>query len=195
MTDEELIAGCLEGRKDSWDLFCERFSKLIHWSIRRTLDRSPFRGRQEILEDIFQDVFKRLLDRNELAKLKQTISLRKFLCVTACNAALDRVRMLKHRETQGEESDEESSAYESVCVPDPASEAVANESREILSLMLDTLKTKERSVLESFYLDGLSHKVIAQRWGFSEDGVEALIRRTREKLKQTLGRRGLEEMR
>lgn len=192
MTDEELVAGCLAGRKDSWDLFCERFSKLIHWSIRRTLDRSQFRGRQEILEDVFQDVFKRLLDRNELAKLRQTVSVRKFLCVTACNTALDRVRMLRVREVQPEEPEEETSDYESVCVSDPASEAVSNESREILGRMLDALKPKERSMFESFYLDGLSHKIIAERWGFSEDGVEALIRRTREKLRQALGEKGLE---
>jgi len=192
LTDQELIAGCLGGRKESWDLFCERFSKLIHWGIRRTLDNSSFRGRREISDDIFQDIFKRLLDRNELAKLKEADSVRKFLSVMACNAALDRVRILRRHEAQVPDPGEDSSADEGAHDLDPASEAVTRESREILGRTLDALKPKERSVLESFYLDGLSHKTIAERWGFSEDGVEALIRRTREKLKQALSEKGLE---
>ena len=192
MTDAELITGCLAGHQESWDLFCERFSKLIHWSIRRTLDRSPYRGRREISDDIFQDVFKRLLDRNELAKLKEADSVRKFLSVMSCNATFDRIKILRRQETQAPEIGEEPGIEESVRDFDPASEAVARECRDILDRMLEALKPKERSVLESFYLDGLSHKVIAERWGFSEDGVEALLRRTREKLKQALGEKGLE---
>lgn len=192
MTDEELIAGCLLGSKDSWDFFCERFSKLIHWSIRRTLDHSSYRGRREILDDIFQDVFKRLLDRNELAKLKEAVSVRKFLSVMASNAAIDRVRILRRHEARCSDPFEEALTGGGFPDPDPAIEAGVNESREILGRILDALKPKERSVLESFYLDGLSHKVIAQRWGISVDGVQALIRRTREKLKQALDEKELE---
>lgn len=192
MSDEELIAGCLSGRKESWDFFCDRFSKLIHWSILRTLDNSSFKGRREISDDIFQDMFRRLLDRNELAKLKEAVSVRKFLSVMASNAALDRVRVLRRHEAQVSDPVEGSLADEESLDSDPASIAAANECREILGRTLDSLKPKERSILESFYLDGLSHKAIGDRWGSSEDGVEALIRRTREKLKQVLGAKGLE---
>lgn len=192
MTDEELIAGCLLGSKDSWDFFCERFSKLIHWSIRRTLDHSSYRGRREILDDIFQDVFKRLLVRNELAKLKEAVSVRKFLCVMACNTAIDRVRVLRRHEARLSDPMDEPPPEGGFSDTHPATEAGANECREILRRTLEALKPKERSVLESFYLDGLSHKTISERWGLSVDGVEALIRRTREKLKQALGEKGME---
>ncbi len=110
----------------------------------------------------------------------------------ACNATLDRVKILRRHEARVLGPDEGFLAGEGTHGSDPASEAAARECREILNGTLEALKPKERSALESFYLDGLSHQMIAQQWSLSVDGVEALIRRTREKLKQALSEKGLE---
>ena len=194
MTDSELIAGCLAGKQSSWDLFCDRFSKLIHWSIRKTLAESSFKERRDIAEDIFQDVFRKFLDRNELARLKDTESIRKYLFVTACHAAKDRMKILRRHETLTHSAEDCDSPIGELIKggTDPSAEASGNERRDILDQTLEGLKSKEREAMELFYLEGFSHKSIAALLGYTENGVEALIRRTREKLRQALSEKGLE---
>lgn len=188
MTDDELIAGCLAGRKESWELFCERFSKLIHWSVRETLSDSSFRDRPDLREDIFQEIFRKLLDREELGRLRQAQSVRKFLAVMACHATMDRMKKLRREEVlRG--SDEEALQRLNL---DIAEGAASREHREILSGGLATLRPQERAALEFYYLEGLSHRSIGELLGLTEDSIEALIRRTREKMKGLLKERGLE---
>ena len=71
MDDGALIRGCVEKKKECWDVFVGRFGRLIYWSIQRTLEKTSFAGRQDVLEDVFQDTFARLLERNELEKLRE----------------------------------------------------------------------------------------------------------------------------
>jgi len=205
LTDEELISGCLSGRKESWDAFVGRFSKLIHWSVRKTLGQSPLKGRPEICEDVFQDVFHRLLDRDELAKLKEMQSLRKFLSVMACHAALDRIKSLRRLESKHDElsmtgamEDDLEAPKAFISLEDPAGsnpslKAISNEHEKILRQTLEVLKPKERAVIEFFYLEGMPARVIGELLGFTDDGVWALLRRTKEKLKKALLKQGMEE--
>ena len=199
MTDEELIAGCLAGHKKSWDRFCDRFSKLIHWSIRQTLADSSFRGRQELCGEIFQEIFRKLLERGELSKLKQVDSVRKFLSVLSCHATMDRLKRLRVEESltfNPEEKEEAAPGTERFAVfttrEDVSKKAANDEHREILSRALASLRPKERAALEFYYLEGLSHRSIGELLGDTEDSIETLIRRTWEKMRQTLLEKGVE---
>src|SRR3989338_9016856 len=93
-TDEDIVARCVEGRSDAWDLFVDRFSKLIYWSITKTLSRTPYKSRTELVREIFQEVFERLLEKEELQKLRSFKSIKPFLSVLACHRTLDKVKSL-----------------------------------------------------------------------------------------------------
>ncbi len=42
-SDSELLSGCITGNKAAWDVFVERYSKLIYWNVRKTLEKTVFR--------------------------------------------------------------------------------------------------------------------------------------------------------
>ena len=187
-SDHDLISGCLEGRKGSWADFVDRFSKLIYWSIHKTLEGGSFCARKDICEDIFQEVFKRLLEKEELARLRDIQRVRKFLSVMACHATLDTIKSLKRHEKKTVpielETFEEKGGV-------PADFAVSKEKNEIIAGILNALPLKERACIELHYLDGRTHSEVGRILGMSQDTVSTVIRRTKEKLKTRFGEKGL----
>lgn len=199
--DAALVAGCLAGNKDAWDIFVRRFSKLVFWSIRRSLSSSAYSGRQDICEDIYQDVFRKLLEPDGLACLRDPKGLHTFLTVMACHATLDRVKGLSRADKKTaadlhaadvDEDVPDASAFLRDGAPGPAESAAAREGAVLIGEALAALSPKERACMEFHYLDAKTHREIAEILGMPQDTVSSVIRRTREKLKNRLLERGLE---
>ncbi|MGH7197616.1 MAG: RNA polymerase sigma factor [Candidatus Omnitrophota bacterium] len=188
-TDEyKLIDGCLAGRKDSWDAFVERFSKLIYWGIHRTLEGTPFRERADLCSDIFQELFERLVAKDELARLRDAKSVRKFLCVMACRETQDKVKALSRlekRQVPGEEA--------LVLPGDPSGAAQSRELNDAVCDVLEDLSPRERACVELCILDGKTHREAGETLGLPPDTVSTIVRRTKEKLKAKLTDKGITE--
>jgi RNA polymerase sigma factor (sigma-70 family) len=199
-SDEELVSACLKGDGQSWDEFVGRFSKLVHWSIRKTLEGSSFKSRKELLEDIFQEFFKKWLDRNELARLRDCRSLKKFIAVSACHMAMDKVKelsRLERRETpitagMGAEEENPASILMNGCGPsDSGHAAAAHERNQLVESVFLSLSPKERMCVELHYLDGYTHQRIAALLGISQDTVSTVLRRVKEKIRMRLLDKGI----
>jgi len=74
-TDEELVAGCLEGDQQAWTMLVDRYKNLVY-SIPLKYRMSP-----EDAADVFQAVWADLYA--ELRKLRQVYALRAWLVTTA----------------------------------------------------------------------------------------------------------------
>ena len=191
-SDQELLTGCLEGSQESWNIFVERFSKLIYWSIHRTLETYSFKGQTDLPHEIFQDFFAGFLEKNKLRKLKETSSLRKFLTVTACHSTVDRIKALgdiEKRVAPGEELDFSITDKEL----DPGLGAASGERAALVSKALEGLSPKERLCVEWHYLDGKTHREISELLGMSQDTISSLIRRSKDKLKKIFLENGISE--
>lgn len=197
--DAALVAGCLDGRKDAWDAFVGRFSKLVFWAARKTLASTAYASRADLCEDVHQDVFRKLLEPEGLARLRDPKGLRAFLTVMACHAALDRVKALSRADKRAtadfrEEGEAGGGAFAFLKdeAPGPGDAASANERAALVAEALRALAPKERACVEFHYLEGKTHREISEILGIPQDTVSTVIRRTREKLKQKLADRGLD---
>ncbi len=189
--DAELIAGCLAGRRESWDLFVGRFSKLVHWSIRKTLAATEFSGRQDLCEEIFQDFFRGLLEKEKLGSLREVPSLAKFLTVSSCRAALDRVKALSRRRSRFEPLPEDGLDTVASGMPAPDQTASTAERDRVFQEVFSQLSVRERSCFELHYLDGLTHREVGEKLSLPQDTVSTILRRTKEKLRSMLEERGM----
>ena len=191
--DQELISGCLSGDAASWRVFVERFSRLVHWSIRRTLASSAQPGKEELVRELFQDLFERLLERNELARLREAGSVRKFLAVMACHMTLDKVKGLSRRSQKNSSLDSLLENHEDAALGFiPADPLLQQESESILGAALGELTPKERACVQFHYEEGKTHSEIGRLLGMPENTVSTVLRRTREKLRQKLLEKGYE---
>ncbi len=185
-SDQDLIDGCIEGKKESWDIFVERFSKLIYWSIWRALEKTSFSQRTDLVQEIFQDVFHKLLDRNQLKSLRKIESLSTFLTILAYHAAIDKMKGLTRRqELDGIISDPEKIGS--------GHEIISQEREELVLKALESLSLRERLCVEWHYLDDKPHREIAEILGIPQDTVSTVIRRTREKLKKIFLEKGISD--
>jgi RNA polymerase sigma-70 factor (ECF subfamily) len=185
--DRKLIEGCLSGRKDSWDAFVDRFSKLIYWGIRRTLEGTPFRERTDLCGEIFQELFERLVEKDRLSQLRDAQSVRKFLSVMACRHTLDKIKGLSRLEKkQGPD--------EGLGLPsDPSGAAHGREVNEAVAEVLEELSAKERACIELCLFDGKTHREAAEALGLAPDTVSTVIRRAKDKLRAKLTDKGITE--
>jgi len=185
--DQELISACLSGRKDAWDAFVDRFSRLIYWGIRRTLAGTPFVERVDLCGEIFQELFERLVAKDELARLRDAQSVRKFLSVMACRETLDKIKMLSRLEKR-------QVSGEFLSAPaDPSGTAHGREVNDAVAEVLDDLTPKERACVELCLLDGKTHREAGETLGLPADTVSTVIRRAKEKLKAKLTDKGFTE--
>lgn len=188
-SDSELIEGCLAGRKESWDLFVSRFSRLVHWAARRALEKTAYSAREDVIADVFQETFRRLLERAELEKLREPSSLRKFLTVMAAHAAYDRAKNLARLDRKILYAD--TATWENWSASKEVSKTLeTSETAETVRAAVDALVPKERACVEMSCVDGRTHREIALILGLSQDTVSTLIRRAKDKLRKTLERKG-----
>ena len=201
-SDHELIEGCLAQDKKAWDLFVARFSNLIYWSVQRTLEKSAFASRKDLADDVFQEIFKRILEHRELEKLREARNLRQFLVVMAMHAALDKIKSLRRQESRDVSLEKEflpKDAGEAVRLADvlkdgsqdPSAQAISDEQNLAISEILERLSPKERTCVEWHYMDGKAHQDIAVILGLPVGTVSSIIQRTKEKLQTSFQRKGL----
>lgn len=182
-TDQDLIAGCLDGQKSSWDIFVDRFSRLIYWSIQKTLETSSYKVRSDLVGDIYQECFTRLLERRELKTLRSVDSIRKFLTITASHLTMDKIRSIERVEKRAVSDISVIEASDGL-TRDPAFHAISNEQAILISKALEALSPKQRLCVEWHYIDGKTHREISDVLGIPLDTVSAIVRRAKDKVKR-----------
>ena len=69
-SDSALVADCLSGKREAWDAFVERFSKLVYYSINKTLRSHNCYLQEEDVADVYNSLFLAFLE-NDCKKLRQ----------------------------------------------------------------------------------------------------------------------------
>ena len=196
LSDEALLKGCLGSDTRAWDEFIARFSKLIYWAIRQSLNKTRFSSREDLVSDIFQDVFRKIFENNKLLDLKDAGHLKKFLVVLSTHMALDRIKSLSRFEEKSvfvdaglaAKQEDEGLAGVVAASPDQNPDALAheNEKRRILAEAMEALVPKERACLEFSVHDNKTHYEISLLLGVSQDMVSSFIRRAKDKIRDRL---------
>lgn len=197
-TAGELIKGCINKDKRAWDIFVERYSKVVYWAIRDRLKRFGYNFEDEDVNDIHQDVFIVLWAGNKLAQLKDGDKVAGWLAMVAGNAAIDYFRRMKRQSPQNSISiyeeiykndDGEAKTLEEVLTSKgagPDREAQLNDAREVLESAIESLKPKERMAAKLNLLHGMKHNEIADTLKLPVNTVSTTIARAKEELKQRL---------
>ncbi len=172
----------MAGERGAWDTFVERFAKLIYWSIRRTLEAGAFKSRNDLVDDIFQEVFAELFEKESLKRLRDAKNIRRFLVVMAAFRTSNKVRELSLDGKKTVEIDHDA-LYR---VPD----SLDGETERLVGAAIAELKPKERYCVEQHYVHGRTHAEIAEVLGLPRDTVSSVLRRSHEKLEKKLKEKG-----
>ena len=188
MKVNKIIEGCLKKDKKSWDIFVQKYSRLIYWAIRKRLSGSGFSFNQDDIDCIFQEVFVSILNGGKLFQLKDIKTIASWLAVVASNKTIDFMRR-KIKE-------DKRLVVEMPVLKDDKSEQelYKRDLLNVLGSIIDTLPIKEKIVISLNLIEGRTHKEIAEITAIPVNTVSTIIVRAKEKVKKELGKMGLKDL-
>ncbi len=177
--DDALVSRLVARDPEAWKELLERHGGMIEGTCRRVL--GPL-GRASEAPDVAADILRNLLDRDcrLLRAFRAGTSLGAYLRVLARSRALNATR--SHGPQAGREPLRES------LVEAPVERVLETEERgRVLRDAVSRLPPDEAMALRLFHLEGLGYAVLGERMGIPRDQVAMVLRRARERLRETLG--------
>jgi len=189
VSESDLLRACLDGNKEAWNACVIKFSKLIYHSLIHTFKAKSFEFNEELLNDLYQDVFLSLF-KDDFKKLRQfkgknDCSLSSWLRMIATRTAIDFMRTQKGPDSSDSHSiegvDHLANLSNGRNLPSDSIEKL--EWYQLLKRLIDELSSQDRYLFDLCYNQELPDREIAQILNLSIDAVYMRKSRLKEKLK------------
>jgi len=194
--DLRLLSECICGNKEAWDTFVTNYSKLIYYSINKTLKLHNNILSQDDVDDLFNGVFFSLLDNN-YKKLRQFegrdgCTLSSWIRLITINHTVDFLRGQKQHISIDDDSDDRQPLADRLTDRGTSFEDRLDEADTTRALKeaIEELPESDKLFMELFYEKELPPEEIAAIMNVSVNTVYSKKNRVREKLQKILIDRG-----
>jgi RNA polymerase sigma factor (sigma-70 family) len=196
MDDREFVRRCIQGDKQSWNEFVERYSRLIYNYIYSILKIKGIVLTQENIPDLFQEVFLSLIKDNfkklKSFKAKNKCSLASWLRQVTVNHTIDYLRKIKPAVSLDEE-DEEGFSLKEILADDslPIADTITDKERlAYLTKCIDNLDKEDQYFLELYINRGLTLEELKDHFKVSRSAIDMRKFRIIERLKSCFKGKG-----
>lgn len=181
------MSRCLAKDGRAWTQFVDRFAGLIFWSIKTRLRQYNQDYTQQDLEDIFQNTFTLLWEKDKLGQVRNRQDICGWLVMVAANCALNYFRNKRERLLEPESWPALAAASS-----DYSPTAILNQEKIdcLLEQVFSLLSPQEEIIFKLAYLFGKTHQEIGKILKMPQSSVSSIISRTKEKLKEKLSKQG-----
>lgn len=197
MDDLEFVQKCVQGDRQSWKEFVDKYSRLIYNYIHSVsrIKGSPLT--QENINDIFQEIFLSLVANNfrklKSFKAKNGCSLASWLRQVSINAAIDCMRKIKPAIISlDEENDSDTGIKDTLAdrAPLVTSQLLQEEKLVHLKDCVEKLDTRDKYFLELYINKGVSLEELRQILKVSRGSVDMRKSRIIDKLRDCFKGKG-----
>ncbi len=184
MTDNELIKIILQGDREKFRVFVEKYQQLVF----RTC--IGFLHNKDDADDLTQEVFIRAYQ--SLSRFKGESAFSTWLYRIAVNASLNKVRkssknfILRRLEIFSGSAKGKENVISPADPEDPEKIIIREEHSRWVQKALDSLPENQRIAIILSKYDDLPQKEIAEIMGITEGAVEALLHRAKKNLREKL---------
>jgi RNA polymerase sigma-70 factor, ECF subfamily len=181
--EKDIIAGCVKGEKAAWDAFVRQYSNLIYHTIKKTFSLHHAEPRQDVVDDLFQEIFLSLV-KDDFAQLRRFrgdkgCTLASWLRMIAARRTIDQLRKSKPQTQKMTDACADSGADLSDVISD-------NQLSESLNRALETLRSREKILIDLLFRQNLSAQDAASILRISVGAVYTQKNRVLAKLRETL---------
>ena len=181
LAESELLKGCTSGDKESWSLFVKQYNKLIYHTIYKTLRVNGQPTDPDDVNDLFQEVFTAFCE-NDCKKLRafdpqKGVKLSSWLRMITVRMTIDHLRKSKTSTSLDALPVEPSQAGDQEGLLD-------EESRGLLREVIEQLPTRDKLLIELFYMKELPPEEIAQILKISVGALYTRKNRVLEKMRK-----------
>jgi RNA polymerase sigma factor (sigma-70 family) len=181
ISDDALIAGCLEGDQQAWIQLLDRYKRLIYGvSVRFGFDTED---RHDVFQAVCLETLKNLSSVRNASSLRYwilTITIRQCCC------------LLKRKREESTHQPVETAAALQDARPDTIQIYLAAERETIVREAMDELPERCRSMLGLLFFanEKATYSQLGDLWGLSKDTIGSTRLRCLEKLRKILGAKG-----
>ncbi|MDO4583313.1 MAG: RNA polymerase sigma factor [Planctomycetia bacterium] len=177
--DRNLLERCLQKKPQAWENFTDRFLGLVSHVVRRTCETRHIPLREEVCQDLVQEVFIAILADNFviLRRFRGNSSLATYLTVVARRIVVKSLfqknllpeNTLDLTQTVAEKEEEEEKRLENL---------------DEIEHFLAQLSDRESSIVRLYHLEQKSYAEIAAIMGIPENSVGPTLSRAREAMRR-----------
>ena len=186
--EKELLNTCIQGSKEAWDVFVEKYTNLIYHTINKTLKTYSSDFLYQVVSDIHNSVFLSLIE-NDYKKLKQYegrngCTVASWLMIVTSNHTLSYIKRQKqHIPLENDKSDCADVIDQVPGSQERPEEVLSNdENRDILKKLVKDLNSKDVIFMKLYYEEELPPEEISEILGLTVSTVYSKKNRIREKL-------------
>jgi len=201
MSPEELLSKCADYDHTAWNIFIKRYKTLITKSVRYKLSALGVTFSKNESNDIVQQIFFELWEKNKLKNVRNAVCLEKWLTIVSLNITLNYCKEKTFRDSRKIISFEknlcrDNSKSEKVLIsaflPDEKFNTArileSHETREIIKREISKLEYRQQLVLKFNLYHGKTQKDIAEIMNIPGGTVASLIKRAKELLRKNLNK-------
>ena len=179
--EKQLVMRVVQGDHDAFEDLVHGYKGIVYGTLRR------FRNLpKEDVDDLFQDVFQRLLDNNYAAlRAWEGRALAAYLKRITRNAAIDALRQRGHMEPI-----DPTELPEVPAEPEtgPGEGVLVHELRRMIDQAVRRLGDGDQAIIRMLYFEELSYLEIAERLSITTNAAGVRITRARGRLAQVISR-------
>lgn len=196
MDDLEFVQSCVNGDRQSWNEFVDKYSRLIYSYIHSVSRIKGSLLTQENINDLFQGIFLSLVEDNfrklRSFKAKNGCSLASWLRQVAINYTIDYIRRAKPAISIDEENDTDLSIKDVLADESAlASDALVQEEKlSHLKGCIEKLDLQDKYFLELYINKGLTLEELREILKLSRGAVDMRKSRIIEKLRECFKGKG-----
>lgn len=189
LSDEDtLLEKCLAQDKKAWDVFVEKYNRLIYSAIIQTINKYSYPTENQIVEDIFQTVFLSLIENNykKLRQFQKKCKLSSWLHMISVKTTIDFFKKKSIKLSINGETSEEKDLREKTTNGNPLPDEIFNqkEGKIIFEAIKSKLKAKEQLFIELYYCRELSTDEVSEIMNITQNNAYQIKRRIRDKMRE-----------
>lgn len=190
-SEKDLLTACIQGDKNAWDVFVEKYTDLVYHTIHKTLKMYYSDFLYQELEDIHNSIFLSLID-NDYKKLKQykgingcTVS--SWIMIITTNTTLNFIKKGNKTHISLNDTPEESKALIDTIPdlkPSVIEQITESEQATLLGELMEGLNSNDRLFLKYYYEEELPPEEIAKIMNLTVSAIYSKKSRIIDKLQQ-----------
>lgn len=196
VSDQELIQQCLRRESGAWELFVEKYFRLVVHVVRDTLKNATGRVSEADVDDLAMEVYAHILenDYQVLRNLREPYNLKGWLSVSARNRALGHATRRPARTVSLDAFEGGPDAAPTLANALGGTTDDTADRIEALRQIIDEspLTPREMLLITLSFYERKSYREIATFLGISENTVGPALSRTLAKLREEMRRKGWE---
>ncbi len=186
ISDEDLVIQCISGKEYAWEIFYERFFRLVISKVYRIKKTYTYNFTEEDIEECIQQVWVSFLEKDcdKLRRWGKGCKLSNWISVCTGNAVINFFNSIIRKHLPQNELDENISSLPIHSTKTPLDSVIEEEKLKKIEEFFENLPNRERLFVTLYWEEGLSYIETSKIMGIAKENLYLIRHNIIKKIKE-----------